>query len=122
LRSLLIATALIETAAGLALVVAPEVAGWLLLDASLDAAASVVARVAGAALIALGSACWIARNDTAGRAAVGLLVGMLFYNLAVLALLLYAALGLGHTGYALWPGVVLHTGMAAWCSAVAARR
>lgn len=120
MRNVLIATALIETATGLALGIAPEAPAWLLLDAALDAAGSVVGRVAGAALCALGSACWMARNDTAGRAGAGLLVGILFYNFAVLALLLYAGLGLKLIGYALWPAIALHTAMAGWCIAVAA--
>ena len=55
MRKLLIATALIETVTGLALVIEPVVPAWLLFDATLDAPGSVVGRIAGAALVGLGS-------------------------------------------------------------------
>jgi hypothetical protein len=41
----------------------------------------------------------------------------LFYDLAVAALLAYAAIGNGLYGIALWPAVVLHTLMSVWCVA-----
>lgn len=120
MRSLFIATAVIEIGAGLALAIAPALAVRLLLDAPLDAPGTLVGRVAGAALFALGTACWIARNDKAGRA--GLFVGIFIYNVAVLALLVYAGLGLELAGLGLWPTVALHSVMAAWCGVAAIRR
>ena len=63
-RQLLLATAFVETAAGLMLLVSPTRVAALLLGASLDApAALVVARIAGAAVLSLGCACWLARNE-----------------------------------------------------------
>jgi hypothetical protein len=37
------------------------------------------------------------------------------YNLGAVALLAFAGIGLGLHGIALWPAVVLHGVMAAWC-------
>ncbi len=115
MRLLFLVTALIEVATGLALILAPEEPVWLLLGSAIDAAGSVIARVAGAALFSLGVACWLARNDVQSPAAMGLLAAILFYNIAAVGLLAYAGLGLGLFGFGLWPAVLLHLAMAHWC-------
>jgi Kef-type K+ transport system membrane component KefB len=113
-----IASALIELGAGLALLCCPSAAATLLIGAPLDGpAALTVARVCGAGLFALGVACWLARGDTQSRAARGLIAAMLFYDVAVAAVLAFAAIGLGLHGVALWPAVVLHGVMSVWCVA-----
>ena len=82
-KQLLIVTALVETATGLMLLVSPTLVVAFLLGASLDApAALVVARIAGAALLSLGCACWLARDDGPSRARRGLVAAMLLYNCA----------------------------------------
>ena len=117
-KPLFIVTAAIEVGAGLALVGWPSLTVTLLLGASFDTpAALTVSRVAGAALLSLGIACWLARNDGRSRAATGLIAAMLLYNVAVVALLAYAGTSLGLTGVGLWPAVVLHAAMAVWCIA-----
>lgn len=118
MKTLLSVTAAVETATGLALLGLPSLVASLLLGASLDTSAGlVVARMTGAALLSLGIACWLARNDEKNRAAVGLVTAMLLYNVAAVSVLVYAGIGLGLTGVGLWPAVVLHVALAVWCIA-----
>jgi len=118
MNRLLKLTAFIEAATGLALIVMPSIVVRLLLGSPLDtSAAGMLGRVAGAALLALGVACWLANDDTQGRAARGLVAAMLLYNVAVAALLAFASVGLALHGVALWPAVVLHSAMTVWCVA-----
>ena len=118
MRQLLIVTALVETGAGLTLLFSPPLVAELLLGASLDApAALVVARVAGAALLSLGGACWLARDDAPSRASRGLVAAMLLYNCAAMAVLANAAAGAELVGVLMWPAVALHAVLAVWCTA-----
>jgi hypothetical protein len=96
-----------EAATGLVLAVAPSFLVELLLGAAPDTAAgTTVSRVAGAAIFALGVACWLARQDAASRAASGLIAAMLLYNSAVVAILVLAWTNQGLSGVALWPVVL----------------
>ena len=118
MKNLLILTAVIEAGAGLVFVLLPSAAAKLLFGSSLDVpTALTVGRLTGAALITLGVACWLARLDVESRAATGLVAAMLLYNLAALAILASAGVGLGLVGILLWLGVVLHSAMAVWCLA-----
>ncbi len=111
-------SALIEVGAGLPLVVWPSLPVSLLFGSGLDSpAAAAVGRVAGAALLALGVACWLTRNDEQTHAVFGVIAAMLLYNTAAVVILSCAALGLEQTSFGLWLAVVLHIGMAGWCIA-----
>jgi len=99
----------------LALIAVPAIVVRLLFGAEISGASVPLGRVAGAALLALGVACWLARGDTPSRAARGLIVAMLMYNLVATAVLAFAGIGLRLHGVALWPAVVLHAAMAVWC-------
>ena len=111
-------TALIEAATGLGLIATPSIVVRLLLGSPLDTSAAVMlGRVAGTALLALGVACWLARDDTQSRAARGLVSAMLLYNIGATLILGAAGLGSGLVGLILWPAVVLHAVMAVWCVA-----
>ena len=117
-RNLLIVTASIETSIGLTLLLSPSVVAGLLLGATLDApAALIVGRVAGAALLSLGGACWLARDDGSSRAVRGLIAMMLPYNSAAGAVLADAGARAGLVGVLMWPAVALHVGLAVWCVA-----
>jgi hypothetical protein len=117
-KPLFIATAVIEAGTGLTLIVSPALVASILIGAPFDTPAdSVFGRVAGAALLALGFACWRARDDMLSRSARGLVSAMLLYNVAVAVVLAYAGMGLRLFGIGLWPAVVLHLAMAVWCLA-----
>ena len=116
--ALLIATAGMETATGLALLVTPSFVTRLLIgEESLAPATLVVARVAGCALIAIGAICWLARRLDASGRRTDVIAGLLVYNVAVAVVLGHSALGYGMSGVALWPVVVLHAALASWCVA-----
>ena len=117
-RTLLIVTALVETPIGVMLLVSPPLVARLLLGASLDPpAASIVGRIAGAALLSLSAACWLARDDGPSRARRGLVAAMLLYNSVALAVLANAAVGGRLVGVLMWPAVALHAVLAVWCIA-----
>lgn len=65
---------------------------------ALNGSATVIARVTGIALIALGLACWPGPP----------LLGMLTYGAAITLYLVYLGLVVGMTGVLLWPAVALH--------------
>ncbi len=114
-KNLFIVTAVIEAGTGLLLVAVPSIVSRLLLGSLLEGpVAGMVARVAGIALLSLAVACWLARSDES-RAARGVASAMLLYNVAVALLLTYAGTGLRLFGIGLWPAVLLHAGMTAWC-------
>src|SRR6266545_7385250 len=117
-KYLFIVTALIEVGAGLTLAIVPSVAAALLFGARINAMIEMtLARLVGGALFALGTACWLARDDEHSHAARGVIVAMLIYNLAAVAVLTYAGFGSGLVSPALWPAVALHAALAVWCVA-----
>jgi hypothetical protein len=113
---LLTVTALVEVAAGLALLVIPSVVISLVIGAGQPSPdALVIGRLGGASLLAIGVACWIAHRDTGSPSQRGLLFGALVYNVGAVAVLAYAGSRLAMAGALLWPAVVLHAGLTAWC-------
>jgi hypothetical protein len=116
LKLVFIVTALVESATGFLLLVLPTVPLALLLGSSECAPETLlVGRVAGAALCGIGIASWRAQEDRRTPAQLGLLTGILLYDVAAAVLLGYAGAALNMVGLALWPAVVLHTALAAWC-------
>jgi hypothetical protein len=118
MKILLTVTAVIEAGAGLALLTVPSITASLLLGTPLDSPAAVsLARVGGAAILALAIVCWLASRDAQSPASRGLIFAMVFYNFAVAAVLAFASLVDGLHGVLLWPAVVFHLTMGAWCIA-----
>jgi hypothetical protein len=116
MKLLLIISAVFEAVTGLALLVLPVIAVPMLLGVPLDTPAGLVAaRIAGAALVALAIACWQARNGGRGSPATGVVEAMLFYNFAATAVLVYAGIRLQLQSALLWPAIILHVGLGAWC-------
>ena len=117
-RKLLIVTTLVETPIGVMLLLSPSLVARFLLGGSLDApAALIVGRIAGAALLSLGGACWLARDEGPSRARRGLVAAMLLYNSVAVAVLASAGAGVRLVGVLMWPAVALHAVLALWCIA-----
>ena len=109
-------TALVEATTGLCLLILPAVLFAVLLGLDPATADAIfVGRLAGAALLAIGVASWMARIDGRTPAQLGLLTGILVYNAAATLLLAYAGAILKMVGILLWPAVVLHAILAVWC-------
>ena len=108
-----VVSAVMEVGAGIALLAAPDLAIRLIFDSSGTEAAVALGRLAGAALLSLGAACWLARHDGISAASSALIGGMLTYNAAVAALVLTGSLG--SVGPLLSGVAVLHGAMALWC-------
>jgi hypothetical protein len=118
MKTLHTVTAVIELGAGLALLCFPSTTVALLLGSPLDTPiALTVGRVGGAGLLSLGVACWLARGDSQSHAARGLIVAMLLYDAAAVAILAFAGVGFGLHSVALWPAAALHGVMTVWCVA-----
>jgi hypothetical protein len=115
IKNLHIVSAVIETGAGVALLVVPALVVRLLFEAEISGAAIPLGRLTGVALLALAVACWLACGDTKSRAARGLVGAMLVYNIGAVVILGLAGIHSQTTGIALWPAAILHAVMAAWC-------
>ncbi len=112
-RQLLTVAAVVEWLAGGALVLAPGATVGVLLGVELDRAGVMIGRVAGVALLALGTACWGARTDAGGAARLGTLTAITLYNAGTgLLLTIFAATGEAY-GPIVWSAGVLHLGLAA---------
>ena len=115
-KHLLIFTACGEMATGLSLLAIPAIPLRLLIGVEQVSVETVlVARVAGAALLAIGASCWLGRNDQLGPAQFGLIAGVLVYSTAVAGLLVYAGLFLKLVGIALWPAVAVQILLSIGC-------
>jgi hypothetical protein len=115
-KELFIVTAIFEIATGLALLGLPALVLASLLgiqSAPLDAL--FIGRLTGAALLAIGVAGALARDDARSPAQRGLLIGFLVYNVLAALLFAYSGLALQMAGPALWPAVALHALLAVWC-------
>jgi hypothetical protein len=116
MKLLLIIAAVIEAVVGLTLLLIPTVTVSMLLGAPVDTPSGVVAaRIAGAALVALAIACWRAINGEHGSSATAIVEAMLFYNFAAAMVLVYAGVRLELRSALLWPAIVLHLVLGAWC-------
>lgn len=113
-KSLLVMTAAIELLGGVLLLAVPSWGSKALLGAELDSPQSLmVARIGGAALLAIGVSCWQFRNQS--QHAKGLIAGLLTYNVGYFILLLYAGMVDRMSGIGIWPTVGLHIGLSVWC-------
>jgi hypothetical protein len=114
MQTLLAVTALVEAVAGLALLAYPPIAVQLIFTGNLMGNGIAMSRVGGAALLAIGVACWLGRSDARSPAELGLLAGVLTYDLTVAAILACYGLFGSNAGIALWPAVAAHAALGVW--------
>lgn len=115
MKTLLFTRAMVEMLAGLAFALLPSALFLILLGVPLDASGSYAFRMFGGAIFVIGLACWFAREDSASTAAKGLVTATAFYDFVFIAILLASRFVGGLSGIALWPTVVLHSGLAVSC-------
>ena len=121
--ALMTVTAFVETGTGLLLLIWPALVFALLFGWRQVAPDTLlIGRVAGAGVISIGVASWPARRDTRTPGELGVLAGVLTYNVLSALLLAFAGAGLKMAGVLLWPAVVYHAVLAAWCVACWPRR
>jgi hypothetical protein len=111
-KKFLIVTSFLEGSTGLVLMSAPSFVVNLLLGSPLaDPIGEIIAKVGGVAVVSLALACWFSRKSESIN---GLVIALLFYNLASIVLLTYAGLYENLNGIALWPAVAIHIAMTLW--------
>ncbi len=107
MNKVLLATAsTLEAVTGLALIIAPNLAGFLL-GTDISGAALAIARMAGLGLLALGVACWPRTEATIARVRA-----MLIYNLLATAYLGYLRFSSQSVGKLLLPALAAHAMLA----------
>jgi hypothetical protein len=116
MKRLLIVTAVIETGAGLAILIVPSETVRLLLGSSVDLpAVATIGRLVGAVLLALGVPDGLGSRRENSGVARGLAFVMTLYNFGVAAGLAFAGFRWPPGGIILWPVIVLHAAMGVWC-------
>ena len=122
MKTLLSVKAAVETLAGLAFAFFSSWIFALLFGEQFNSPLGVLAgRIIGAALVTLGVAGWLARNDSRSHAAAGLIVALLLYDVAFVFILVSTYFATAMAGVALWPAVVLHSALAV-CSLLCLRK
>jgi hypothetical protein len=114
MKALLIVKFAVEAPTGFLLLVSPSTLVWLLFGLPLASHWSMVVRLLGIALLALGVVCLQVRDRSEGHLAKRLIVGLLAYDFAVVAILLVTRIDENVFGILLWPGILLHAGLALW--------
>jgi hypothetical protein len=107
LRWALRASAVVELATGLAVLAAPYAVVDVLIGSQADSATAVVARLLGAALLALGMAGRLA------GATPGVALAFVSYNVVATVILVMGGLDGSADGSLLWPAAVLHASASA---------
>ncbi|HME34143.1 MAG TPA: hypothetical protein VKF84_02815 [Candidatus Sulfotelmatobacter sp.] len=103
-RTLVMVSAAVEAATGVALIAVPDLVARLLLGTGLTGSGVAVARVAGFGLLSLAIACWPGGDDISPHATRALFL----YNLLAGLYLGFLRVGGEFAGYLLWPACVVH--------------
>lgn len=113
LRLLLLLAGGLEILAGLAALIIPAPMVSVLFGVSMDPIASVLARLFGTGVFALGLACLKARHDVGSPAGVAVSIGITAYNVLAAVVLIWAAAELGLGGLLLWVAGIGHATLGA---------
>ena len=113
LQRILSVGGVLETVAGLGLLVDPRGGALVLLQASLEAPGVVLGRIAGGGLLSLGIACWCARKTPSAPASLGVAWGFLAYNVVVCITLAWAGTALGSRALPALGAAALHGALGA---------
>jgi hypothetical protein len=108
LRLLLTLAGGLEILAGVLTLISPATAVTMLLGVPVDTVASVLTRLFGTGVFALGLACLKARDDVGSTAGLAVSVGITSYNVLAAVVLIWAAAGLGLGGLLLWGAGIGH--------------
>jgi hypothetical protein len=123
LRLLLTLCGGLEILAGLLALITPGPLLSLLLGGPVDPIASVLARLFGAGVFALGLACLKARNDVRSPAGLAVSLGITAYNVLAAVVLLWTAAVSGLGGLLLWGAGISHAALGVlFVSAIVASR
>jgi hypothetical protein len=98
----------LETVAGLGLIVDPAGGASALLGSSMEGPGIVIGRIGGGGLLALGIACWLARKTPEAPASVGVAWAYLAYNVVTCITLAWASVTLGGDSLPTVGAAVLH--------------
>ena len=113
LARLLTIGSVLETAAGLGLLVDPAGGASALLGSPMEGSALAIGRIGGAGLLSLGIACGFARRTPTAPASVGVAWGYLAYNVATCATLGWAIVALESASAPTLGAAILHGVLAA---------
>ena len=101
----------LEILAGLLALIIPGPLLSLLLGEPGDSISSVMARLFGAGVFALGLACVKARHDVASPAGLAVSIGITAYNFLAAVVLLWTAAEMGLGGLLLWGAGIGHAAL-----------
>ncbi len=98
LTRLMTIAGVLESVAGLGLIVAPSGVASILLQSGLEVPGQVIGRIAGGGLLALGVASWCARTTPAAPASLGVAWALVAYNVVACLTLGWASASLAKNG------------------------
>jgi hypothetical protein len=111
LRLLLTLSGGLEALVGVMTLISPTTAVSLLLGTPLDSIGTVLTRLFGAGVFALGLACLKARDDVGSAAGLAVSIGITGYNVLAAVVIIWAAAGLGLGGLLLWGAGIVHAAL-----------
>lgn len=98
----------LETFAGLGLLIDPAGGASALFGSSMEGPGIAIGRIGGGGLLALGIACWLARKTPTAPASVGVAWAYLVYNVVTCVTLVWAIVTIGGSSLTTVGASVLH--------------